>query len=84
MYTPVNGTYVPDLMVTKLSFIIIIIIFENYLQIQSNTPINYQQNVKHCLTSTGSGIKTECFPHLVNSGQEALRKLAYSQISITE
>ena len=27
MYTPVNGTYVPDLMVSKLSFIIIIIIF---------------------------------------------------------
>ena len=31
MYTPVNGIYVPDLMVSKLSFIIIIIIIIYYI-----------------------------------------------------
>ena len=25
-------------------------VFEKYLQIQQNTPKNYQQKVKHCLT----------------------------------
>ena len=38
MYTPVNGTYVPDLMASKYSFIIIIIIHnEDILAINSQT-----------------------------------------------
>ena len=44
---------------------------------------NYQQKVKHCLTLTDSGVKMECFSHLVNSRQMALRKLTYSEAGQT-